>query len=455
MTNIYPRVFLNKNEEKEIQHGFPWVFDNEISHIKHRLDEKSEWKNEALSECTITDGSPVEVYTKAGGFLGTGIINKKSKITVRIIGSQHADQLYSDIKDYWFNRVKDAVDLRKMYFSAEDSYRLIFGEADLIPGLICERFCDENKKLYLVIEFLSLSCNVFRKEILSALVKLCNPDFIYERSDAAICQKEGLPELSGFIDLADEEFRILEDDAETVEVDGNGSKIDDKAKGKIIITENDIKLYVDIINGQKTGYFLDQKFNRVTAAQFCKGKRVLDTFTHTGAFGLNAVKAGAREVISVDISPEAVEMIKANIKLNSANKNDQNLKGCDKKMTAICADVFDLLKKYEADGEKFDVIILDPPAFTKSAKMIEKAYGGYKEINLRAMRLLNEGGILVTCSCSYFMETNMFCDMIMHAAMDSHKRIQILEKRGAAPDHPVLSGYPKSEYLKCVVCRVL
>ncbi len=445
MTNIYPRVFLNKNEEKEIQHGFPWVFDNEISHIKHRPDEKSEWKNEALSECSLADGIPVEVYTKAGGFLGTGIINKKSKITVRIIGSQHADLLYSDIKGYWFNRVKDAVDLRRMYFSAEDSYRLIFGEADLIPGLICERFCDENEKLYLVIEFLSLSCNVFRKEILSALIKLCNPDFIYERSDAAICQKEGLPELSGFIDLADEDFRILEDDAETVEVDGNGSKIDDKAKGKIIITENGIKLCVDIINGQKTGYFLDQKFNRQAAAQFCKGKRVLDTFTHTGAFGLNAIKAGAADVTSVDISQEAVDMVNYNIKLN----------GAEKKMKAVCADVFDLLKKYEANGEKFDVIILDPPAFTKSAKMIEKAYGGYKEINLRAMRLLNEGGILVTCSCSYFMETNMFCDMLMHAAMDSHKRIQILEKRGAGPDHPVLLGYPKSEYLKCVVCRVL
>ena len=438
MTNIYPRVFLNKNEEKEIQHGFPWVFDNEISHIKHRPDEKSEWKNEALSECSLPDGIPVEVYTKAGGFLGTGIINKKSKITIRIIGSQHADQLYSDINGYWFNRVKDAVDLRKMYFSAEDSYRLIFGEADLIPGLICERFCDENKKVYLVIEFLSLSCNVFRKEILSALVKLCNPDFIYERSEKAVRDKEGLPDVSGFVDLADEDFKITQTSSKAAQLLGENN-------GKITIKENGIKLCVDIINGQKTGYFLDQKLNRVAAAQFCKGKRVLDTFTHTGAFGLNAVKAGAADVTSVDISQEAVDMVNYNIKLN----------GAEKKMKAVCADVFDLLKKYEADGEKFDVIILDPPAFTKSAKMIEKAYGGYKEINLRAMRLLNEGGILVTCSCSYFMETNMFCDMLMHAAMDSHKRIQILEKRGAAPDHPVLSGYPKSEYLKCVVCRVI
>ena len=162
MTNIYPRVFLNKNEEKEIQQGFPWVFDNEISHIKHRKDEKSEWKNEALSECTVADGEPVEVYTKAGGFLGTGIINKKSKITVRIISEQHADQIYSDIGTFWEKRVSYAVSLRQMYFSETDSYRLIFGEADLIPGLICERFCDENRNVYLVIQFLSLSCDVFK-----------------------------------------------------------------------------------------------------------------------------------------------------------------------------------------------------------------------------------------------------------------------------------------------------
>ena len=434
MTNIYPRIFLNKNEEKEIQQGFPWVFDNEISHIKHRPDEKSEWKNEPLSECTVADGTPVEVYTKAGGFLGTGIINKKSKITVRIISELHADQIYADINTFWEKRVSYAVSLRQMYFSETDSYRLIFGEADLIPGLICEHFCDENKKVYIVIQFLSLSCDVFRNQILSAIVKLCKPNYIYERSNETVREKEGLPLVSGWLDFSKEDFPIAAEKSEYNPKDG-----------KIIIIENGIKLCVDIINGQKTGYFLDQKLNRIAAASFCKNKRVLDTFTHTGAFGLNAVKAGAKEVISVDISPEAVEMVNKNIKLN----------GAEKKMTAVCADVFDLLKKYEASGEKFDVIILDPPAFTKSAKMIEKAYGGYKEINLRAMRLLNEGGILVTCSCSYFMESGMFCDIIMHAAMDSHKRIQILEKRGAAPDHPMLSGYPKSEYLKCVVCRVI
>ena len=417
--NNFPRVFLNNKEEKEIQQGFPWVFDNEISHVKHRADEKSEWKNENLKQCTVEDGAVIELYTKAGGFLGTGIINKKSKITIRLIGSEHADVIMADTASYYEKKILEAYNVRRMFYRDEDSYRLVFGEADFIPGLICERFCDEKGRVVIVAQFLSLSCEVFRNEIIAALKKVCKPDAIYERSDASVRDKEGLPQTAGWIY-------------------GSGETV-------FTIIENGIKLGVDIAKGQKTGYFLDQKFNRIAAAGYCKGKSVLDTFTHTGAFGLNAFKNGAREVISVDISPEAVDMVNHNIKLN----------GAEKVMTAVCEDVFDLLKQYEADGKRFDVIILDPPAFTKSAKMIEKAYGGYKEINLRALRLLNEGGILVTCSCSYFMEANMFCDMLMHAAMDSHKRLQILEKRGAGPDHPVLLGYPKSEYLKCVVCRVL
>ena len=418
-SNNFPRVFLNNKEEKEIQQGFPWVFDNEISHIKYRADEKSEWKNESLKNCGVEDGSVIEVYTKAGGFLGTGVINKKSKITVRLIGNEHADVIINDAAAFYEKRILDSYNMRRMFYDEKDSYRLIFGEADFIPGLISERFCDEKGHIIIVVQFLSLSCEVFRNEIIAALKKVCKPDGIYERSDASVRDKEGLVQTAGWIY--------------------------GKGETQFTIVENGIKLGVDIANGQKTGYFLDQKFNRVAAAAFCKGKSVLDTFTHTGAFGLNAFKNGAREVTSVDISPEAVDMVNHNIELNNAGNV----------MKAVCADVFDLLKQYESEGRKFDVIILDPPAFTKSAKMIEKAYGGYKEINLRALRLLNEGGILVTCSCSYFMETHMFCDMLMHAAMDSHKRIQILEKRGAGPDHPVLLGYPKSEYLKCVVCRVL
>jgi len=428
-SNNFPRVFLNKNEEKEVLQGFPWVFDNEISHLKYKKEEGGEWKTDSLKDAAVENGSLVEVYTKAGGYLGCGILNKHSKITVRIIERMHADQFEQNKNQIIEEKIQNACDLRALYYSADDSYRLIFGEADLIPGLICERFCDQEKHVYLIIQFLSMSCNVFRKEILESLIKICKPYQIYERSDSSAREKEELPAVDGWLDLYSQDFSINENSKES---------------GLITIVENGIKLNVDLINGQKTGYFLDQKFNRLAAAAFCKGKKVLDTFTHTGAFGLNAFKAGAKEVTSVDISSEAVEMVNKNIKSNKA----ENV------MKAVCADVFDLLKEYEQKEEKFDVIILDPPAFTKSAKMIQKAYGGYKEINLRAMRLLNKGGILITCSCSYFMETNMFCDMIMHAAMDSHKQVQILEKRGAGPDHPVLLGYPKSEYLKCIICKV-
>jgi 23S rRNA (cytosine1962-C5)-methyltransferase len=325
----------------------------------------------------------------------------------------------ADTHSYYQKKIQDAYDLRKLRYSSHVSYRLVYGEADFIPGLIVERYCDVHKNVYLVVQFLSLSCEVFRKEIMAALRKVIKPYGIYEKSNTSDRAKEGLAERACW----DGEVR----------------------EGVITIRENDVELEVDLINGQKTGYFLDQKDNRAAVAKLCKGKRVLDTFSHTGAFGLNAVKGGAKKVISIDVSSEAVDMINRNIERNHATTQ----------MSAVCADVFDMLKSYEKSGEKFDVIILDPPAFTKSAKNIEKAYGGYKEINLRAMRLLTENGILVTCSCSYFFDAEHFYGMVMKAAADSKKHVQIIEKRGAGPDHPVLLGYPKSEYLKCAICRCL
>ena len=414
---MYARIFLNKKEEAELKQGFPWVFDNEISHVKY--DSPEGVKQTSLAECEVNDGSVVEVFANAGAFLGSGVINKKSKITVRMIGGEHADQIMADPQAFYDAKIQAAYDLRKLHYNIKDSYRLVYGEADFIPGLIVERFCDVNKNVYLVIQFSTLSCEVFRKEILHSLRKIIKPYAIYEKSDAPSREKEGLSLRSCW------EGEVREE--------------------KIVIRENDILIEVDLANGQKTGYFLDQKDNRAYVAGLCEGKRVLDTFTHTGAFGLNAVKGGAKEVISVDISPEAVELVNKNIELNKAGS----------KMKAVCADVFDLLKEYEKNGEKFDLIILDPPAFTKTAKNIEKAYGGYKEINLRAMRLLNPNGILVTCSCSYFFDSEHFYGMVMKAAEDSKKRVQVLAKFGAGPDHPVLLGYPKSEYLKCAVCRVI
>ncbi len=411
-------VFLKAREDREISQGFPWIYDNEIYSVKYNSDDGSGVKTTSLTECQVKDGSVVEVFTNKGGFLGTGIINRKSKIVVRLIGREHADQIMADTKSYWNKVIRNAINLRRIYFEENESVRLVFGESDFIPGLIVERYVSDDGT-YLVVQFLALACEVFRNEILDALKDICKPHAIYERSDASVREKEGLKESAGWIYKSGKEI--------------------------ITICENDISLRVDIAKGQKTGYFLDQKLNRVAIRNFCHGKKVLDAFSHTGAFGLNAFKAGAKSVVSVDISQEAVDLINDNIRLNHA----------DKVMSAKCADVFDLLKKYEADGEKFDVIILDPPAFTKSAKQIQKAYGGYKEINLRAMRILNEGGILITCSCSYYFDGNNFYSMLTHAAKDSHKSLQVLEKRGAAPDHPLLMGYPKSEYLKCAICRVL
>ena len=415
--NDFPYIFLKSKEENEIKQGFPWIFENEISSVKYRDADGKPVKVQEINEAKVADGSVVEIYAHAGGFLGTGVYNGKSKIKVRLIGYQHADRITADTSAYWEHVVGEAVNARRLTYSETDSYRLVFAEADFIPGFIAERYVSDGK-VYIVVQFLALACERFRKEILSSIEKFCKPYGIFERSDLAAREKEGLEERIGWIGP--------------------------KRSTDIIIEENGVKLNVDLLHGQKTGYFLDQKFNRKSIWRFCHGKRVLDTFSHTGAFGLNACLAGAKQVTSVDISEDAVEMINKNIKLN----------GVEDRMNALAADVFDLLKKYEETGEKFDVIILDPPAFTKSAKLIQKAYGGYKEINLRAMRLLNEGGILVSCSCSYYFDSNMFYSMLMHAAMDSHKRIQVLEKRGAGPDHSVLLGYPKSEYLKCAICRI-
>lgn len=425
--NNSPHVILKNKEDFELSQGFPWVYDNEIFSVKWAAKDGSGIKTTPLSQTLLEAGSVVEVYSSKGTFLGTGVFNPSSKITVRLIGRIHADKILEDTESYFLKAVRNSVSIRGLSFDSLQSCRIIYGEADFIPGLIAERYVaydGEKTAVFIVVQFLSLACEVFRKEIISALKSICKPDGIYERSDAPVREKEGLEEKKGWI------F-------------GNGSRFVNE--GIIRIKENGIFLDVDIQNGQKTGYFLDQKFNRKEVASYCHGKRVLDAFSHTGAFALNAAKDGAKEVVCADISEEACELIKRNAQANSLSD----------KVNVVCADVFELLRKFEDEGEKFDVIILDPPAFTKSARQIQKAYGGYKEINLRALRLLKEGGILVSCSCSYYFDGDTFYSMLVHAAKDSHKNLQVLQKRGASPDHPVLLGYPQSEYLKCAICRVL
>lgn len=423
--SMFPRIFLNRHEEEEIRHGFPWVYDNEIAFIKYTDSQGLVQKS--FSECTVPDGSAVEVYTKGGMLLGTGIVNKKSKIAIRLLCASKADTLFDSSTDlhtpraaaFFRKLIEDAYAARFLYFAKSDSYRLVFAEADLIPGFIADRYCNEQGQIYIVVQFLSLSCEVFREELIQAIRDVCHPYGIYERSDVSVRSLEGLEERSGWIWGSRDEL--------------------------LVIKENGIYLEVDIAHGQKTGYFLDQKFNRATATSLASGRRVLDTFSHTGSFGLHAVHGGAKQVIAADISQEAVAMIQRNIERNKAGKL----------MSAVCADVFELLRTYEAAGERFDMIILDPPAFTKSSRNTDRAYGGYKEINLRAMKLLLSGGILISCSCSHFFDAEHFYGMLNNAAGDAKRRIQFLEKRGAGPDHPVLSGYERSEYLKCAVMRVL
>ncbi len=393
------RIFLKAKEEDRIRLGHPWVFDNEIGRYQ--------------GECPT--GSTVEVFTKDGQFLGRGIINRNSKITVRLFTRKKDEEID---EAFFARRIASALDTRYRFYGKRDSYRLVFAESDLVPGLIVDRFADVSGKVFLSVQFLTLAVDSRRDEIVKALRETVAPDGIFERSDVHVRGLEGIEERKGWI----------------------GPEFDPV----ITIRENGINLRVDLENGQKTGYFLDQKDNRMLVANLSKGMNVLDTFTHTGAFGLNAWKGGASSVESVDISEDAVRTVNENIALN----------GAASVMTATAADVFDLLKEREREGKKYDLIVLDPPAFTKSAKMIEKAYGGYKEINLRAMKILNPGGFLVTCSCSHFFTADHFYRMIQNAAMDAHKTVQILEKRGPGADHPTLAGYPESDYLKCAVLRI-
>ena len=436
--------------------GSPWIYDNEILFVKYMKEgriQQQEFRVEGRGGTggrgvfPMEDGMPVEVYSKSGLFLGTGIFNGRSRIAIRLLSREKPETIFGSLveleesggleregvldgifhsqatRDFFLQLVKRALDLRYLFYKKADSYRLIFGESDGIPGLVVDRYYDVGGHVFLSVQFLSLAVEIFREEILLALESLCHPFGIFERSDVHVRQLEGLELRKGWIGP--------------------------ERNPRITIRENGILLKVDLERGQKTGYFLDQKDNRRLVAVLSKGRHVLDTFTHTGAFGLNALSGGAKSVVSVDISPEAVATVEENIALNKSLCKE------GRTMEAVCCDVFDLLRRYQEEGRQFDLIVLDPPAFAKSAGKVDKAYGGYKEINLRAMKLLVKGGLLVTCSCSHFMDAATFYGMLAHAARDARRSVQIVERRGAGPDHPQLLGYDKGEYLKCAVVRVL
>lgn len=394
-------VKLKKGEGRTIKKGGLWIFDNEIAEENIKTE----------------NGDLVDVFDFDGYFLGNGFININSHIRVRMLTRRQRIGQDITLDELISYRVKSAWEYRKTVTDTS-SCRLIFGEADFLPGIVIDKFED-----VLVVESLALGIDRLKGKIIEAVKKtLQNDDIIirgvYERSDAKVRLQEGLARSKGFIG---EEFDT-----------------------KVLITENGVKYYVDICEGQKTGFFLDQKYNRLAVSKICKDKEVLDCFTHTGSFALNAVNGGAAHVTAVDISDLGIAQARENAVLN----------GFESKMDFVVSDVFDYLPKMSEMGKKFDVVILDPPAFTKSRESVKNASKGYKEINLRAMKLIRDGGFLATCSCSHFMTEELFFEAVKAAAKDAHKRIRQIEYRTQGPDHPVLWNSDSSFYLKFFILQV-
>lgn len=387
------KVILKKDEEKRILEGHPWVFSNEILSF----------------EGHITSGEICDVYSFDKVFIGCGFLNTSSKIMVRMLSFHH---ITIDV-DFFKERILDAYEYRKS-LGFVNNCRVVFGEADLLPGLIVDKYGD-----YLSIQVLSLGMEKNKDLIVQALLDIFHPLGIMERSDVPIRRKEGLEEVKQV--LYPDDFNKI-----------------------VTIEENGILLKVDLENGQKTGYFLDQKTNRASLEKYVKGKRVLDCFSHTGGFALHALHYGAKEACAVDINKKACQDILENAKLNHM----------EDKLKVVCADVFDFLRDEQNIG-KYDVIVLDPPAFTKTKETVEKAYRGYKEINMSALKLLKHNGILITFSCSQHMNPALFLEMLKDAASDTKKMVQMVDFRIQSPDHPTRLGSDESLYLKCVILRVL
>ncbi len=405
MDRGYPKVTVSKKCEKFIKGGHIWVYFDEIGNID------GAYKN----------GDIVDVLTEKGKYLGSGYINDNSKIRVRIISKNPNDRFD---EAFYRRRIDYALDYRETVMGEDfASCRLIFGEADGFPGLTVDKF--EN---ILVAQVLCLGTDCVKELIFRNLVDSLRGrghriDAVYERNDVKVRALEGLEEYTGFFPM-------------------EGLRTD--LSGEVEITENGIRYIVDYVNGQKTGFFLDQKYNRRAVAKIAKGKRVLDCFTHTGAFALNAATTAAR-VTAVDISQTAVDMAKRNAALNGFENID-----------FVKADVFDLLTKAAQEKKAdYDMIILDPPAFTKSRAATRSAERGYKEINLKAMKLLPRGGYLATCSCSHFMTDELFRRMLYAAAADANVSLRQIECRQQSADHPILWGVEETDYLKFYIFQVV
>lgn len=387
------KVFLKRKIAQRIANGHPWIFANEVETVE----------NEA------SGGEIVEVFTHDRKFVGKGYINPKSQILVRLLTRKRTDEVN---KDFFLNRIRECWEYRKKLGYTENC-RLVFGEADEMPQLIIDKFND-----YFVIQTLALGIDVWKPAIVEALNTVFQPRGIYERNDVPVRELEGLPQLKGFL---------------TPEFDTN-----------IIIQENGLKFHVDIANGQKTGYFLDQRDNRRAIRHIVEGADVLGAFTYTGTFEIHAAKYGAKSVLGLDISENAVAQANRNAELN----------GVEKICRFEAANAFDVLKQWSKENRQYDVVMLDPPAFTKSRETIQKAITGYKEINLRGMKLIRPGGFLVTSSCTNLVNPEMFLQTIDMAARDARRKIRQVTFQAQASDHPIIWGMDNTQYLKFLIVQV-
>ncbi len=408
MERGFPAVTVTEKAERALRGGHPWVFGEEVTAL----------------EGAPENGGIVDVRSRKGRWLGAGFYNEVSKIRVRLLSRNPNDRFD---ENFWARRLRYALEYRRAVMGADffSDCRLVFGEADQLPGLTVDRFGD-----ILVTQTLCLGLERRKALLFPLLVRLLGEmgapvRAVYERNDVAIREKEGLEQGKGFFAAPGLETGL---------------------DGHVTITENGVVYDVDYIDGQKTGFFLDQKYNRQAAARLAKGRRVLDCFTHTGSFALNAAKGGATHVTAVDISADAIALARANCARN----------GLEERMDFVTADVFHLLTRMAAEGRRdYDFIILDPPAFTKSSATVKNAFRGYKEINLKAMRLLPRGGYLATCSCSHFMTEPLFRRMLHDAAADAAVSLRQIEARQQSPDHPILWGVPETSYLKFYLFQVV
>lgn len=387
-------VHLARGKNQRAAEGHPWVFQGEVDKIRG----------------DFTPGDIVTVVDHRGYHLGKGYINPKSQIIVRLL-TQRDEQID---REFFRRRLEKAWSHRRRLLPDTSACRVVFGEADFLPGLIVDKFGD-----VLVVQALSLGIERWLGDIADLLMEILEPQGIYERNDVPVRELEGLQQRKGFLRNEFDPGRIIE--------------------------ENGLKIHVDVENGQKTGYFLDQRDNRRAVRPYSPGARVLDCFSNVGGFALNAIAGGAREVIAVDASSAALQAAAANARLN----------GMEDRLSFREGNAFDILRKMETDKERFDLIVLDPPAFAKNKGALEGAVRGYKEINLRAMRMIPAEGFLVTCSCSYHMSPDLFKAVVADAALDARRRLRLIEERTQGLDHPIVVGYEESHYLKCLIYEVL